>query len=288
MVGWVFVAFGLLAIGGLVRAGFGTDRINVTTAVLFALPAAIAALGLHLALRPAVVIELDLADRTYAVIRNGTRGGPGPLAALGPLAVSRRTRVVGRRKNRRTVVEYVVNPAAHPQIDLFVMRTPKKARHQMEKLARAWFLPCQSRGGGVRAAGDLDKPLHERLRGDRPALTTVPLRPEWGVRIEPLSPGCAMVSTHRSWTPLAHGAVILLPALVLIPIGYTEIMSFLQEARADLLGRSSPGSWASSPWRCCGDSGRACATRSFRGRSRSRSWACPTAAGGWPSIRSKR
>jgi dipeptidyl aminopeptidase/acylaminoacyl peptidase len=39
-----------------------------------------------------------------------------------------------------------------------------RARRQMEGLARRWRLSCQFQGGAVRAAEDLDKPLHERLR----------------------------------------------------------------------------------------------------------------------------
>jgi hypothetical protein len=39
------------------------------------------------------------------------------------------------------------------------------------------------RGGGVRAAEDLDKPLHERVRGSAQATDPAPLRAEWHVRL---------------------------------------------------------------------------------------------------------
>ena len=235
--GRVFIAIALSLIAGLGWLVIGgSGRVTGTTLVFLALPVAVFAWGLHLALRRQVVVEVDPDNRTFTVIRNGSPSGSGPLDSLGPLAVQMRTRVAGSGDQRRTVIEYVVNPAAHSKIDFFVIDTPGKARQKMEALARAWHLPCQSYGGTIRAPDALDTPLHERLRGDREVRTVTALRPEWGVRIEPLSPGYAIVSTHRSWAPLGRSAMILLPTLFVLGGAFkTGLMSTLRDAEGDLL-----------------------------------------------------
>ena len=212
--------------------------ITITTIVFIVVPAALAALGARLAFRHDLVIEVDLNQRRYSVIREGKPTGSGPLDDLGPLAVSRRTRVSGGSDDRRTVVEYVVNPAVHSKIDFHVLDTPGRARRKMEDLARAWQLPCRSLGGAVRAAKDLDVPLHERLRDDREAMVAAPLRPEWSLRIEPIFRGHAIVSTHRSWAPLAQSAfIVLAPLVVLWMTSSIGLVSTLREASGDLLDR---------------------------------------------------
>ena len=236
--GLIFIVIGILPVAWFSWSAVATGRFNVTTLVFIALPAALAAWGLRLALRHEVVIEVDLDQRTYAVIRDGKQDGSGPLDDLGPLVVSQRTRLSGGSDNRRTVVEYVVNPAAHSKIDFHVLDTPGKARHKMEALARAWRLPTRSLGGAVRAAKDLDAPLHERLRDDREAATAAPLRPEWGVRIEPVFRGHALVSTHRSWAPLSESALVAIVPLVLLGgAAGTDVISMFREATGDLLER---------------------------------------------------
>lgn len=54
------------------------------------------------------------------------------------------------------------------------------------------------------------------MQGARDARTATPLRPEWGLCIEPPSPGYAIVATHRSWAPLTRSAMILLPTLLVL------------------------------------------------------------------------
>ena len=135
--GLLFIALGVLPVAWFSWSAIARGRFNVTTLVFIALPAALAAWGLRLALRHEVVVEVDLDQRTYLVIRDGKPGGSGPLDDLGPLAVSERTRLSGASDSRRTVVEYVVNPAVHSKIDLHVLDTPGKARRKMEDLARA-------------------------------------------------------------------------------------------------------------------------------------------------------
>jgi hypothetical protein len=234
--GWVLVAIALALLAGVGWLLVGAGRVNGTGMVFLALPLALLALGLYLALRRKEVLDIDLDERKYAVIRNGVQSASGPLDSLGPLAVKQRIRVTGSSEQRRTVVEYVVSAANHSRIDLYVMSTPGKARQKMEALARAWRLSCQSYGGAVRAPDALDVPLHERLRGDSEAPRIAPLRPEWGVRIEPLSPGYEMVSTFRSWAPLRGSAMLLV--LVLLVFGYespTRLLSTLRHTEWDLM-----------------------------------------------------
>ena len=236
--GLVGLAVGALGDTWLVWRVAATGRVTVTTVVFFALTTALAAWGVLLAFRPAVVLEVDPDTRTYAVIRDGKRSGSGPLDELGPLAVSRRTRDLGNSDKRRTIVEYVVSPAAHSKIDLHLLATPGKARQKMEVLARAWRLPCRSFGGDVRAAADLDTPLHQRLRSDGEAKAVAPLRAEWGLRIEPVFRGQSIVSTHRSWAPLTRGALLVLVPLVAVgATSSTGLLSTLREAGGDLLDR---------------------------------------------------
>ena len=236
--GFIFIAVGVLIVACLSWFVMAAGRINVTTIVFMALAAALAVWGVRLAFRHAVVIEVDLGKRTYTIIRDGKPGGSGPLDGLGPLAVSKRIRLTGTSSNQRTVVEYVVNPAAHSKIDLHILATPGKARRKMEDLGRAWRLPCRSYGGEVRAADALDQPLHERLRDDRAAAVVAPLRPEWGLRIEPIFRGQAIVSTHRSWAPLTQGAFIaLMPLVAFGAASHIGLISTLREGNGDLLDR---------------------------------------------------
>lgn len=234
--GLVFLAIGLALITVVGWAAMGARHINGTTLVFLGVPLALIAWGLHLALRQRVVLEVDLDQRTFTVMRNSSKSAAGPLDSLGPLAVRMRTHLSGSGDDKKTFTEYAVVAAAHSKIDLFVTNTPGKARQKMERLARAWRLPCQSEGGAVRAAETLDTPLHERLRGDREALAPMPLRPEWGVRIEPLTSGYALVSTHRSWAPLKQSAFILVVTLAVAGGGFkTGAVSMLRDTTGDLL-----------------------------------------------------
>lgn len=180
-----------------------------TVIVLFLMLSGMLTLGARLAFWPQQYLEIDLEGRRFSLVRKGARVAAGALDSLGPLEVRLRTRVTGSGDDRRTITEYVVRAAIHSGIDLYALKTSRKARQKMEGLARAWHLPCQSHGGAVRQPGALDTPLHERLRGDSAALKPVALSPDWGVRVEPAPMGYAMVSTHRSWAPLQVSAIFL-------------------------------------------------------------------------------
>ncbi len=210
--GWIFIAVAVVLAGGLVWLDIAAGRVTVTALVLFALLGGLFYLGLRLT-RPKDLFEIDVEQRTYSVIRDGKRSGSGPLDDLGPLEVKEHVRVTGSENNRKTSIVYVVSAAVHSKLDLYSMDTAGKARRKMESLARAWRVSCRSLGGAVRNADQLDMPLHERLRDDADARKEAPLRPEWGIRIEPLSLGYAMHSTRRSWAPLRASGLILVVAL---------------------------------------------------------------------------
>ena len=213
--GWVLIAlfvYPLVWILRIVAAGHP----NGTAIVFFLLIAGMLALGARLALWPMEFLEIDAESRTFNVVRKGKRNAAGALDSLGPLEVQMRTRMVGTGTNRSTVVQYAVVAAIHSKIELYSTKTPGKARQKMEALARAWRLPSRSYGGAVRSTDALDTPLHERLRGEGAARKPMPLPPEWGVRLEPLSSGYAMVSTHRSWAPLRTSAMVLVVAFIVL------------------------------------------------------------------------
>jgi len=237
--GWIFLAIGSIVVLLVCWGAIVFARVTVTTVVFVVVPAAFAALGARFAFKRDVVIDVDVEQRRYSVIRSGQSPASGPLDDLGPIEVSQRTRVSGTGNNRRTVVEYVVSAAVHSKIDLYVLTTPAAARRKAEALARLWHLPCRSLGGAVRAAKDLDVPLHERLRGNREALTATTLRPEWGVKIEPVFRGQSLVSTHRSWAPLAQGAFVALAPIVVIwwTSSAGSLLSHFREASGDVMDK---------------------------------------------------
>ena len=136
----------------------------------------------------------------------------------------------GLQSTGTPLVQYIVCAAIHSQIEFCMVRSAGKARRRMEKLAHAWGLPSRSLGGEVRKADELDLPLHERLREDVEARKESPLRPEWGIRIEPLSIGYAMYSTARSWAPLRLSAGILILGIYLA--ARSSPLTAIAEARA--------------------------------------------------------
>lgn len=231
--GWALLALGLLGLGGCGWLPDGWRRINVTGAVMLAFPLSLLLLGLYLALRRKQLFD-DVEGRSYRLIQDGKATASGRLDELGPLRVLVERRM-GTGDGARTRVRYLVRPAAHGSIDLYDMPTAGKARLKMDALGRAWGLSCQSLGGQVRAAADLGKPLHERLRHDREARAAMPLPPEAGLRIEPLSPGYQMLSTHRSWTSLAGAALVPVAAAYYGLRDPSRVVSFLEEGRHDPL-----------------------------------------------------
>lgn len=239
--GWLFLIVGGLGAAALVARGAATGRITVASFVLLALAGGLVAWGRRLALKPDVVLEVDLGTRAYALIREGRRAAQGPLEELAPLVASVRTRVTGTGRSSRTVTEYVVKPTAHSKLDFYVTRTPEAARRKMERLARAWRLPCRSMGGAVRAAEDLDKPLHERLRGSA-STEPVPLRPEWKLRIDELKPGYALVSSNRSWASVQQGWSIFVGLVGAVGLGSVVALpsnarDTVREMKGDALGQ---------------------------------------------------
>jgi hypothetical protein len=239
--GRTFMTIAVALTAGLTWLDIQSGRITGTAIVLFAVLAGLFALGYRLAFKIRDLFEIDVQERTCSVIREGSPAGSGPLDALGPLEVEERVREVGSKGKRRTIVHYVVHAAAHSAVDLYVEKTAGKARGRMEALAQAWRLPCRSLGGTVRGPDELNVPLHDRLREDREARTPAALRPEWGVRVEPLSLGYAMRSTHRSWTPLARSAVAVGTGVLI----FTQVssMGIVSSARheEDLLARALLG-----------------------------------------------
>ena len=239
--GWLFLIVGGLAAAALVWRAAATGRVTVAAFVLLALAAGLVAWGWRLALKPDVVLEVDLGTRTYALVRGGRRDAQGSLEELGPLVASERTRVVATGRSTRTVSEHVVKPTAHAKVDFYVTRTPEAARRKMEALARAWRLPCRSMGGAVRAAEDLDRPLHERLRGTGRAEPVV-LRPEWGLRIDELKPGYALASSNRSWASVQQGWAIFVGLIGAVGLGSvvalpSTVRDTVREMKSDTLGR---------------------------------------------------
>jgi hypothetical protein len=182
--------------------------------------------GYWLLFKGGELFEIDPQQRTYSLIRSGSPPASGPLDELGPLHVTRRTREVRSRDERRTSVEYVVQATTRDSVALYVESTAGKARRKMEALAKVWRLSCRSLGGAVRGPDELDLPLHERLRDDGPARTMAELRPEWGVRIEALPLGYAIRSTHRTWRPLVrNGGMAVLGGLLLWQFAATGFLT---------------------------------------------------------------
>lgn len=235
--GWVFMAVAVVLIALLAWLEILASRVTTTAFVMFALFAALFALGYRLAFRVRDLFEIDVQAGTYSLMQGGARAGSGPLDRLGPLEVRHRV----RRSGKNTVSEYVVFAAAHSAVDLYVESTAGKARRKMEALARAWRVPCRSLGGAARDPDKLDVPLHDRLRDDRGARAAADLRPEWGLRIEPLPVGYAIRSTYRSWTPLAPSVVILVvtPMILGQPVSRDILSSFRDPD--DLMGHVFSG-----------------------------------------------
>src|SRR5215470_4850345 len=206
--GWTFVAAAVVLAGGLAWRDFQSGRVPTTAVVLFTLFAGLFALGLRILLRTREAFDIDTDARTYALTEDFKPKARGPLDDLGPLEVEYRVRTVGPIDKPRERREYVVHGKAHAKVDLYVETTAAKARRRLEALAKGWRLPSRTHGGAVRGPDELDVPLHDRLRGDDKARKPAPLRPDWGIVIEPLSLGYAVRSTNRSYRPVATSGLI--------------------------------------------------------------------------------
>jgi len=215
VLGAILMAFAVGFAAFIAALEIRARRVNVTGIVFYAILYGIFALGRRL-FRPRDLFEIDVEHRTYAVIRNGQRAGSGPLDALGPLQISHREyhSYTGTSTEAGTTwTEFAVTTAVFSSVALYTARRAAKARRKMESLARAWQLPSRSLGGMVRTPDQLDMPVHERLRDDAAARAESPLRPEWGLRVEPLSLGYAIHSTQRQWASLRIAGFIVVVML---------------------------------------------------------------------------
>ncbi|MGK2856875.1 MAG: hypothetical protein ACSLFQ_06695 [Thermoanaerobaculia bacterium] len=211
--GWVFIfGAGFLAIGA--TGGMLAARVvSIGAIIVIVALLGVVALGLRFVVRPSDCIDVDLDARTFVQIRDHTRREERPLDSLGTLKVSQRSRTVRTKNGTRTIIEYAVHPEGCAGVDFRVVKDRGEARVILEGLARRWKLPSVAWGGDVRQPHELDIPLHERLLFRRERREAVELRPEWNLRIEHLSPGYAIVSSHRDW-------IALLPALIpAVPVG---------------------------------------------------------------------
>lgn len=229
-VGWVLIVTGCALIAALAWSAIDWHRIDLLAVVYLAVPAALAAVGFWLAFRHPVAIDFDLDARRFTIMRNGSKSASGALDAFGPLSVNRGSHVE-HHIFPHTVIHYVVSAALHPNIDLFVASTASRARRKMDRLGRVWRLPCRSFGGPVRSANVLGMPLHERMQNDAAAIVAIPLWPEWRVRIEPLAPGYALISRHRSWEPLWRSAIALVVVLFLLLVESRDLMVLMIRER---------------------------------------------------------
>jgi hypothetical protein len=231
----------VLATGAIGLAGWIAILNGVSVGLLFFLlvPAGLIAWTIWL-FKVSAALDVDLEQRRYTLIRNGRKAGEGALDELGPLRViyeARTSRSSGSEGKSRTTYHYLVKPAGFGFLELYDVSSAARARKKMEALARRWNLPCRSLNGAVRAPGELDVPLHVRLRDDMEARTVVPLRPEWRVGIGPVFRGHAIVSQNRTWQPLIQSAVLVAIALYMVWDKDLDIVTFARDLSHQLVGQ---------------------------------------------------
>lgn len=185
--------------------------VNVGSIIFIVALLGVVALGLRFVLRPSDYVDVDLDARSFVHVRDHQRRDERPLDSLGTLVVSQRSRTVKTKNGTRTIIEYAVHPEGRADLDFRVVKNRGEARVILETFARRWKLPSCSWGGEVRQPGELDIPLHERLMFRAERRPVAELRPEWNLRIEPLSPGYAIVSSHRDWVSLVPAVVMVIP-----------------------------------------------------------------------------
>ena len=209
--GWV-----LMLVGGLLAAGaaggmLAARLVSIGAIIFIVVLLGVVALGLRFVFKPSDYVDVDLDARTFVHVRDHQRRDERLLDSLGTLVVSQRSRTVKTKNGTRTIIEYAVHPEGRADLDFRVVTDRGEARVILETLARRWKLPSCSWGGEVRQPGELDIPLHERLLFRKERRTPVELRPEWNLRIDLLSPGYAIVSSHRDWSALAPAVVLVVP-----------------------------------------------------------------------------
>ncbi|MCM2315178.1 MAG: hypothetical protein NDJ92_08510 [Thermoanaerobaculia bacterium] len=209
--GWVLALGGSLLAVGAAGGMLAAHIVSIGSIIFIVVLLGVVALGLRFVFKPSDYVDVDLDARTFVHVRDHQRRDERPLDSLGTLVVSQRSRTVKTKNGTRTIIEYAVHPEGRADLDFRVVKDRGKARVILETLARRWKLPSCSWGGEVRQPGELDIPLHERLMFRAERRPVVELRPEWHLRIEPLSPGYAIVSSHRDWISLAPAVVMVIP-----------------------------------------------------------------------------
>jgi len=179
-----FFAASAVAILALIPAFTPAPRVSATLAAAVFTIGAVVAGGARLLFANASKLELDLQARKYRVVDSEGANPWHPIEKLGPLHVEYRSRVVKSKQGRRTIVEYAVIPKGRPDLDLYLEKSPRRARRLLERLAKEWQLPSRSFGGDLRQPEDLDRPLHERLSRSAVARARKTLNPRWGVSVE--------------------------------------------------------------------------------------------------------
>jgi hypothetical protein len=174
-------------------------------------------------------LRIDLARRSLVVREGGRDQPPRELDSLGPLEVHMRAVVVRTKRRRRTRYHFVIRGQGGEGLDLRSFETPGKARRELERMARAWRLPAKSHNGELRAASQLDVPLHQRLRARAHPPEAVALPPGAQVRLEPRGHGFALVSSHRS------ASYAVLPVMrLLVTIGTCVVILTISRDIEDL------------------------------------------------------
>ncbi|MFA6956986.1 MAG: hypothetical protein WC538_14050 [Thermoanaerobaculia bacterium] len=235
--GWLILICGGLVAGGMIFAMVIQRLVTAPGIVILVLLLGGIALGVRFALKPGDYLEVDLDARTYVHVRDHERRPSRPLNALGTLVVSERMRTVRTKNGTKTVTEYAVHPEGKIDLDFRVVKSAGEARLILETLARRWRLPSAAWGGDVRQPDQLDMPLHERLRGSEKHRSEAPMEPTWNLRVEPLSPGYAIVSSHRDWSAVLASSILGIPlsiAIVLFARGELWSSIFRQGERDPL------------------------------------------------------
>lgn len=192
---------------------------------LLAVGTAAAAVGVALVRRPRLFVEVDLGARTWTVVENGRPRPPQPLDSIGPLVVSVREGQFGTRTKNAVPVStlaYAIHPEGQERFDVAVEKSRHAARLRLKALARAWGVAARMLGGDTCAPADLDRPLHERLRGSAEARTPATFDPAWRLSVEPARRGFTVRSRHRDWTRLRDRVVehaSLIGVLLLVLMG---------------------------------------------------------------------
>lgn len=230
--GWTLILVGLVLAVGTAGVMVAVHAASIGAMIFIVVLLGVVAFGIRFVLEPNDYVDVDLEARTFVHVRDHQRRDELPLDSLGTLVVSQRLRTVRTKRGARTVTEYAVHPEGRADLDFQIVERPSEARVILERLARRWKLPSRTWGGEVRQPGELDTPLHERLRASADHRDHAPLQPEWNLRVDLLSPGYAIVSSHHDWRPL------LSVAITMISLVFVGLIVFRSTLVAGILGAS--------------------------------------------------